>query len=164
MEIGRLSLAFAAAPLADEFAVAKAIADVLSYEPAVGPEDRNEAIRLREALTRGFAATAAGKPIAERDAATINSHAADDPPALRLTRDGTAARFAPDPVRAALAAIARDSIETIARDGRRLRICADADCGRVFLDRSRGKRRRWCSMERCGNRAKVAMFRRRGSR
>ena len=37
----------------------------------------------------------------------------------------------------------------------RLRQCADAGCGWVFLDRSRAGRRRWCRMVDCGNRAKA---------
>jgi predicted RNA-binding Zn ribbon-like protein len=34
-------------------------------------------------------------------------------------------------------------------------------CRMLFLDRSRGRRRRWCSMAECGNRAKVAAHRER---
>jgi hypothetical protein len=34
-------------------------------------------------------------------------------------------------------------------------------CSLLFVDTSRSGRRRWCSMERCGNRAKVAAHRRR---
>jgi predicted RNA-binding Zn ribbon-like protein len=37
----------------------------------------------------------------------------------------------------------------------KLRQCADAGCGWVFLDRSRAGRRRWCRMLDCGNRAKA---------
>jgi predicted RNA-binding Zn ribbon-like protein len=37
----------------------------------------------------------------------------------------------------------------------KLRQCADAGCGWVFLDRSRAGRRRWCRMVDCGNRAKA---------
>jgi predicted RNA-binding Zn ribbon-like protein len=43
----------------------------------------------------------------------------------------------------------------------RLRRCAAADCGLWFYDTSRGGKRRWCSMARCGNRAKVAAHYRR---
>lgn len=32
-------------------------------------------------------------------------------------------------------------------------------CGWYFLDRSRGRRRRWCSMKTCGNQAKAERFR-----
>ncbi|MCU0646949.1 MAG: CGNR zinc finger domain-containing protein [Gemmatimonadaceae bacterium] len=41
----------------------------------------------------------------------------------------------------------------------RIRRCASASCGRVFLDQSRGGRRRWCAMATCGNRAKVRALR-----
>lgn len=33
--------------------------------------------------------------------------------------------------------------------------CEDETCGWLFLDRSQAGRRRWCSMDDCGNRAKV---------
>ncbi len=32
-------------------------------------------------------------------------------------------------------------------------------CGRLFLDASRNRSRRWCDMQGCGNRAKVARYR-----
>lgn len=46
-------------------------------------------------------------------------------------------------------------------DPARLRRCAAEGCSLWFLDTSRGGRRRWCSMARCGNRAKVAAHYRR---
>lgn len=39
-------------------------------------------------------------------------------------------------------------------DAARLRICADADCGWFFVDRSRNGFRRWCSMADCGTKQK----------
>jgi predicted RNA-binding Zn ribbon-like protein len=41
----------------------------------------------------------------------------------------------------------------------RLGECGGADCGWLFLDNSRGRRRRWCDMQDCGNREKVRRFR-----
>ena len=43
----------------------------------------------------------------------------------------------------------------------RLRECGGDDCGWLFLDRSRNRSRQWCTMEDCGNLAKVRRFRRR---
>ena len=37
----------------------------------------------------------------------------------------------------------------------RIRECDADDCNWLFLDRSRGGNRRWCSMKSCGNRAKA---------
>lgn len=42
-----------------------------------------------------------------------------------------------------------------------VRECAGNPCGFLFLDTSRGHRRRWCDMADCGNRAKVRRHRRR---
>lgn len=43
---------------------------------------------------------------------------------------------------------------------RRVRRCAaESPCPRVFLDTSRGGRRRWCDMRSCGNRSKAARHR-----
>lgn len=42
-----------------------------------------------------------------------------------------------------------------------VRTCADVECGWVFLDTSRNRARRWCSMKACGNRNKVRRFYRR---
>jgi predicted RNA-binding Zn ribbon-like protein len=63
-----------------------------------------------------------------------------------------------------LAAIARSAAELIAEGASaRLRVCSNPDCGLLFYDNSRTRRRRWCSMSRCGNRHKVAAFSRRHS-
>jgi predicted RNA-binding Zn ribbon-like protein len=40
-----------------------------------------------------------------------------------------------------------------------VRLCAGDPCGWFFLDTSRTAPRRWCSMQSCGNRAKVARHR-----
>lgn len=71
-----------------------------------------------------------------------------------VTADGAADRVLGDVVWAV--AMAR-------RDGiwHRLRLCPASDCGEAFYDGSRSGTRRWCSMEVCGNRAKVQAFRER---
>ncbi|WP_083527793.1 CGNR zinc finger domain-containing protein [Curtobacterium ammoniigenes] len=46
----------------------------------------------------------------------------------------------------------------------RLGRCSADDCGLVFYDASRGGTRRWCAMQRCGNRAKVRAHRERADR
>jgi predicted RNA-binding Zn ribbon-like protein len=47
------------------------------------------------------------------------------------------------------------------KDGtwQRLKICAADDCAWAYYDVSRNRSRRWCSMEVCGNRAKVHAYR-----
>jgi predicted RNA-binding Zn ribbon-like protein len=41
----------------------------------------------------------------------------------------------------------------------RLRTCGLASCGSIFLTPAGRRERRWCSMARCGNRAKVSAYR-----
>ncbi|MFE7135665.1 CGNR zinc finger domain-containing protein [Streptomyces sp. NPDC057638] len=51
---------------------------------------------------------------------------------------------------------ARDYLRLLATAPDRIRVCAQPDCIRYFLDTSRNGTRRWCSMAECGNRAKAA--------
>jgi predicted RNA-binding Zn ribbon-like protein len=41
----------------------------------------------------------------------------------------------------------------------RIRRCASSTCSHVFLDTTKNRRRRWCDMRTCGNRAKAARHR-----
>jgi predicted RNA-binding Zn ribbon-like protein len=60
----------------------------------------------------------------------------------------------------ALGSIARDAVALFRDAGEgRIRTCAADDCDLVFYDESRSGSRRWCSMQRCGNRAKVRTHR-----
>jgi predicted RNA-binding Zn ribbon-like protein len=63
------------------------------------------------------------------------------------------------PVRAALGRIAADAIDVFTSLRDRLVICELPSCGALLLSKSRGAARRWCSMETCGNVAKVAAHR-----
>jgi predicted RNA-binding Zn ribbon-like protein len=40
----------------------------------------------------------------------------------------------------------------------RIRECEAPDCNWLFIDQSRGGRRRWCDMSTCGNRAKARRY------
>lgn len=58
--------------------------------------------------------------------------------------------------------VARDAAELlVGQDPARIRLCAAPACERLFLDRSKAGRRRWCQMGTCGNRAKARRFARR---
>lgn len=154
---GSPSLNFAATP--GRFSAALVEFGVLSAEPAATADDLAEAAILREAAQRAFSATADGRKPDARDVATLNSYADDEPPRIVLHTSGQVTRTSPAPIRAAFAALARDAIDTIGRHGGDLRRCEAPGCGTIFIDESRGRRRRWCSMARCGNRAKAAAFR-----
>ena len=161
MPSGSVSLDFIAARLDDRSDLASSLGACGLAALSSRPEDFADALALREALARCFRAAAEGVRLPDRDVATVNSYASEEPPVPVLRVDGSVARGATDPIRAGLSAIARDAIETLAVGARDLRVCEDSACGRIYLDRSRGKRRRWCSMRACGNRAKVAAYRKR---
>ncbi|MDR8020301.1 CGNR zinc finger domain-containing protein [Nesterenkonia aerolata] len=64
-------------------------------------------------------------------------------------------------VEAALGILASDAIALVAEQASasgllQIKVCAHTRCGLRYVDRSRGLRRQWCSMRRCGNRAKAA--------
>jgi predicted RNA-binding Zn ribbon-like protein len=161
---GAISLDFlAGSRLAEDFGLGRQLValGILSFEPSIRPEDAADGDRLRRALERIFTNASRGEALPPRDLETLNSYASEELPLVVLQLDGGAVRTATDPVRSGLAALARDGIETVARHATRLRACAGEGCGRLFLDRSRASRRRWCSMGACGNRIKVAAFRRR---
>ncbi|QOV38005.1 CGNR zinc finger domain-containing protein [Streptomyces ferrugineus] len=101
--------------------------------------------------------------------AQVNGLARAAPPAPCAVRgeDGTLVRRLDHPPEcvALLGAVARDALELltdpVARAG--LRECEGDNCPIVYLDTSRGRRRRWCSSEVCGNRERVARHRRRAA-
>jgi len=76
--------------------------------------------------------------------------------------DGTRYTFAQvgDRLDQARATIASSFAQFLADDNpSRLRVCANAGCRYLFIDRSPTGRRRWCDMRTCGNQAKVARHR-----
>jgi len=124
-----------------------------------------DARALRDVLARLAVAAADGDAPGADDVDTLNLFAAlpDVPPALAGgRRRAGAARVR---TAQALASVARDGVRVLdsvgfaAGEGARLRRCQNPACGLVFLDESRAASRRWCSMQRCGNRAKVRAHR-----
>jgi predicted RNA-binding Zn ribbon-like protein len=121
---------------------------------------------LRDLLDRLADAAVEGAEPAPRDIAALNAFARPAPPAPAAVRaDGSLrkALAAPPTCEQLLAALARDAVDllTDAAAKARLRRCEGERCARIYLDTSRGRRRRWCSSEVCGNRERVARHRRR---
>jgi predicted RNA-binding Zn ribbon-like protein len=99
----------------------------------------------------------------------VNAAAAGVPPGIRAVRAKSGelvrALSTTPSCEALLAVVARDAVELLTDPAARagLRQCAGDSCRRVYLDTSRGQRRRWCSSEVCGNRERVARHRRRAA-
>jgi predicted RNA-binding Zn ribbon-like protein len=142
---------------------------------------------LRQAIWDASHAQAAHRPLPTAAVAAINRAAAAPPltpelassvaPPVAAGLAGSSAAAPPlapgpagvsvaaewaAPVRAtqALSTLAREMIELLSGPfSGRIRECASGDCPLVFVDTSRPGARRWCSMERCGNRHKLRALR-----
>jgi predicted RNA-binding Zn ribbon-like protein len=127
---------------------------------AVRYEDLHRARELREAIYGLVHDRLAGRALARSHVATLNALAARPDAAPRLTADGEIGHRADDRAAAALSTVARDAIDLLAGpNAARVRECAAPDCAFLFLDTSRAGRRRWCAMDRCGNREHVRKHR-----
>lgn len=129
-------------------------------DPTVDERGLSDALMLRAAIVGLAVGSFAEEPATASDVDVVNLFAAtpDVPPTLT----GGSRQAGAGVVRAiqALSAIARDAVRVFAPDaGGRIRECAAEDCGYLYLDTSRSGNRRWCSMQRCGNRAKVRAHR-----
>jgi predicted RNA-binding Zn ribbon-like protein len=117
-----------------------------------------DARELREAIHRAGTAVAGGGVPDPSDEELLNRWSSRH--RARLVLDGGRARWRlpeTDPARAALAVVALDAIATLGGQGDgMIKRCEQATCGGLFVDTSRGGRRRWCSMATCGNKMKKA--------
>ncbi|QFG23678.1 ABATE domain-containing protein [Actinomadura sp. WMMB 499] len=130
--------------------------------------DLDAARRLRDAIDAVVLAAAEGRPLPGPEVGVVNEAAGAVPLAPRLTVDdaGAPAIVPSGPaVATALARLAVDAIELAAGpEAGRLRVCAADGCALRFVDRSPARNRQWCSMRRCGNRAKAGRHYARGRR
>jgi predicted RNA-binding Zn ribbon-like protein len=123
-----------------------------------------DALMLRGAIARlaTISAHSTEDAVAEpADIDVINLFAAtpDIPPALPGgSRQAGRTRAS---ARQALATIAREAVAVFG--AARVRECGADDCSMIYVDTSRSGTRRWCSMQRCGNRAKVRAHRARAA-
>lgn len=123
--------------------------------------DLLDARTLARATARLAEARRTGAPAEPEDIDVVNLVAAmpDLPP--RLPGGGRQAGASRLRVSQALSSLARDAIAVLEGDPGALRRCGADNCDLLFRDESRTQSRRWCSMQRCGNRAKVRAHRER---
>ncbi|MBM7790522.1 CGNR zinc finger domain-containing protein [Tenggerimyces flavus] len=127
-------------------------------ELAVDEDGLDELRGLREAVWNVAKAVMASDPPPPRDLARLNERATtsavpqiDEHQNKHWQKPMTASQFT--------GTIARDAIELFSGPyADRVRQC-EGHCELIFVDTSRPGKRRWCSMQRCGNRAKIREFR-----
>lgn len=158
----------------------------LAERARVRPDEAEAAFRtacaLRESIYRIFSARADGGSAPEEDLERINRALPDALVGMRVERVERPGTGEPEPsedeptyvwsrcdasetLAAPLRPIVRSAAELlVSNDLVRVRECHGKSCTWLFLDQSRNRSRRWCSMETCGNRAKARRHYRRSRR
>ncbi|MEU1230035.1 ABATE domain-containing protein [Streptomyces sp. NPDC005828] len=161
-------------PVASQFEVLDRVEGLLGWvrdcrlpaglDPTVTDAELAAVREVRDALWGLAPARARGERLDPGALAVLNAAAAEPPLVALVQEDGTRA-WAPGATGTGLlATLARDAVELLTGPyAERIRECGADDCALLFADTSRPGRRRWCSMDRCGNRNKVREHRARTS-
>jgi predicted RNA-binding Zn ribbon-like protein len=132
--------------------------------PADAEAVHREAIDLREALFRAFSALAERREPPDRDVDALSSFLGRALAHRRLVRGEGGFMLGWDDAAGALdaplwrVAWSASELLTSRPDLERVRVCGlheTHECSWLFMDATRGRTRRWCSMTSCGNRAKA---------
>src|SRR4051812_5677098 len=126
--------------------------------------EHEEAKRVREALLDLLLAHNEVETNLHAASAVLDHAANSAGLAVRFADGAAAVEPSASGVRGAVGRILTEVAAGMA-DGtwERLKACRADDCRHAFLDTSKNRSRAWCSMQSCGNRAKVAAYRERHS-
>ena len=138
-------------------------AGLFTTVPTVNEAHLVQARELREAISSLVRLVMSGSPVGSELLAIVNGHAVrpDLPPQLGV-EDGRPVVTTPGvaDVPSALATVARDAVRLLGGpQAARIKECEHPDCSLLFVDETQSGRRRWCSMDRCGNLVKTAGYR-----
>ena len=118
-----------------------------------------QALDLRETIFRIFTALGAGSRVDENDLERLGAIWQVGQARLRLFHsvDGFSLGWDDEPSLERLARrVAASAIHLLTSPQmHQVRICSGEHCDWLFIDTSRNHLRRWCSMDECGNRAKM---------
>jgi predicted RNA-binding Zn ribbon-like protein len=140
---------------------AKHLRRLAMEQPGQATAAFDRAIQLREAIYRIFTFLATNGEVASDDLAILNEVVRKSFVHLRVTSSSTGFSWdwndEPEALDQVLWPVVRSAAELLTSENLdRVRQCADdRGCGYLFIDMSRNRSRRWCSMEACGNRAKA---------
>ncbi len=133
--------------------------------PSAAEEAFRKALELRETIFRVFSALAFRNKPAEADLNGLNRFWQEGQCHIQLVSapTGFALGWNDDPSLARVVRlIAASTIDLLTSENvKRVRRCAGDHCDWLFVDTSRNHLRRWCSMDECGNRAKMSRRQRR---
>jgi predicted RNA-binding Zn ribbon-like protein len=147
-------------------AIPERLASRIAGEARRRPEEATAAlaaaVALREALYRLFLERAEGRRARSADLDVLNGALVRAMPHRRVLDQGGGLSLGWDEA-AELDAVSWPLADAAARlltsgDVTRVRVCGmygEGECSWLFLDRTKARTRRWCSMKDCGNRAKA---------
>ena len=117
-------------------------------------------VSLRDAIYRIALAAAGTRELSESDLALVRKYAGAKRPQVEM-HEGKL-YWKPSLTRAALqlcAVLASEALSLFCSPkAARIGVCEGGMCGWLYVDESRGQRRRWCDMNDCGSRAKARRF------
>ena len=123
-----------------------------------------DTIELRETLYRLLSSTIKGDLPRQADLDLFNRYLSRTMARSKIVReksgfflDSTGPKEELDRILNPITQSAADLLTSL-QELKRVKMCADLECGWLFLDHSRNQSRRWCDMKDCGNRAKVSQF------
>jgi predicted RNA-binding Zn ribbon-like protein len=139
---------------------ARRLGQAARRRPAAARAAFHRAIVLRERLYAVFSSLAQGRDPEGQDLEALNRALGRALRRLRVARtpDGFSWDWTVDSesLDRVLWPVARSAADLLTSDERdQVRECASEACSWLFVDRSRTRRRRWCDMKTCGNRAKA---------
>lgn len=126
-----------------------------------------QAVELRAFLRPIMEALIAGQPVPSASVERLNSVLHEHPAYLTLRYDEEGqftqeAQFDTDEMHDWIPVIAQDTADFLCQaDYSLLKQCDGVGCIRLFYDTTKNHKRRWCSVEKCGRRAKAAAYYRR---
>jgi predicted RNA-binding Zn ribbon-like protein len=133
-------------------------AGLAERRPAISPAELDAARELRDALRPALLASDRRRVarLAESwlDGAPVHICVEEETLRPRVTPGAASCRCL-------LVVPVLDALDLVRESPGRVRECADPSCPVLFVDTSRNRSRRWCSMEGCGARAKAATYYRR---
>jgi predicted RNA-binding Zn ribbon-like protein len=133
-----------------------------SRHPGEADEAFGMAVKLREVVYRVCSTAAAGKSPDDSDLEILNRFLSKVPRRY-LCHGGDCCEWewAEDDsdLRRVMWPVLRSAGDLLtSAKAKRIRECEAPDCNWLFLDTSRGGRRKWCDMSVCGNRAKARRY------
>jgi predicted RNA-binding Zn ribbon-like protein len=135
---------------------AEAMRRCAAASPAAAAAVHAEAIALREALYGVLAALAHDEPAPPRGLERLRDAHAEAIAHARLVRCGDRIDWEwTGDLRRPLWSVVQAAVDLLRSDDRLARLEQCRNCRWLFLDASRNRSRRWCSMSHCGTAAKV---------